>query len=55
MFVTEIRVMGDHDLEYTIKFAAEGASCTCPAFRYTRTQFAACKHIEYVARLLQVH
>jgi hypothetical protein len=46
MQITEIRVLGDKDTQYTISATMDGVRCSCPAFRFSDD--ADCKHIRFV-------
>lgn len=48
MRITEIRVHGDHDTEYTITDDGAGeVQCSCPAFKHGEGK--PCKHMKFVA------
>ncbi len=46
MKITEIRVLGDGDTQYTISATVNGVTCSCPAFRFSDDRD--CKHIRFV-------
>jgi uncharacterized Zn finger protein len=48
MYISKIIVKGDTDNFYEIAVGTDGATCTCPAYRFGNG--APCKHIRYVAK-----
>lgn len=56
MQITEVKVLGDSDKEYTIAVVNGVATCTCPAFIYYKgaAPEASCKHMRFVVERLSV-
>lgn len=54
MKLTGLTVLGSTGKEYTVSVdqASGLATCTCPAFRYSKSKQAACKHIRFAALAL---
>lgn len=50
MMITELKVLGDTNTEYTISLRNGEPTCSCPAFTYGGG--VPCKHMRFVAEKL---